>query len=64
MSIPAEFTPERLEAIFHAALESGDTEGVGHALRLLLIVDPRRAIRLHDDLQTAIRVAPFIKATS
>ena len=60
----SEFTPDQLEDIFHAALSAGDIEGVGHALRVLLSVDPRRAIRLHDDLQAVMRVASSIKATT
>jgi hypothetical protein len=58
---PQEFTADQLEELFHAALKAGDVEAVGHVLRALIGLDPRRAIRLHDDLKTALRVAPLIE---
>lgn len=51
-----EFSPDQLEALFHATLKAGDARGVEASLRALVCVDPRRAVRLHDDLQAALRV--------
>jgi hypothetical protein len=46
--------PDTLERIFHAAVRDSDVEGVGAALRLLAVVDPRRAERLHGALRYAL----------
>jgi hypothetical protein len=59
---PREFTADQLEELFHASLKAGDVEAVGHVLRAMIVLDPRRALRLHDDLRIALAVAPFIEA--
>lgn len=52
--------PDILERAFLEAVGRGDTEGVEAFLRLLVVVDPARAARLYDDLNTALRVAAVI----
>lgn len=52
--------PDKLEEIFHAALQQGDAKGVEAALTLMSGCDPRRAARLFDDLKTALAVAPLL----
>lgn len=56
--------PQILERGFTDAVGRGDTEGVEAFLRLLLVVDPPRAIRLHDDLKAALRLAEVIEVVN
>lgn len=50
-------TADQLEAVFHAALKESDLDGVMAALQVMTRVDPHRAGRLMDDLQTAVHLA-------
>lgn len=59
-----EFTADRLEEIFHAALAAGDTKGVDAALRVMVTVDPRRASDLYDSLVLAIQLARSERGSS
>jgi hypothetical protein len=52
--------PDVLERMLHASLKQGDIEGVGHALRLLLACDPRRGLKLHDEMQEALVITKFL----
>lgn len=56
-----EFTADDLEQIFYAAVGAGDTRAVEAALIALCSLDPRRAVRLHDDLKFAVR---FVEAVT
>lgn len=47
--------PEVLERVFLEAVGQGDADGVEAALRLMVVVDPRRAQRLYDDLKFGLR---------
>ena len=51
---------EVLENIFHAALSAGDTQGVDAALRLLVVQDPRRAVKLYEETKTALKIAQML----
>jgi hypothetical protein len=62
--VVSEYTPDQLEAIFHAALTAGDAQGVEAAIRVMVGVDPRRAERLYDDLKFAVRLAQVTGGTS
>jgi hypothetical protein len=48
------FTSDQLADIVVAALEAKDFEAVVAALRLLVVVDPRRAALLYDSVELAI----------
>jgi hypothetical protein len=54
--------PDKLEELLHACLERGDIKGVGHVLTLMSHVDPRRMLRLVDELKDALAVARFLGA--
>jgi hypothetical protein len=54
-------TSAQLVAVFHAAVRAGDADGVDAALRVMVVVDPRKAVELYDALKTAVAVAPYIK---
>jgi hypothetical protein len=47
-------TPEQIEAAFHLALKAGDVKAVDGFLRMLAVVDPRRAQELLDQLRLAL----------
>ena len=53
----SQFTADQLEAVFHAALKAGDVRGVGDALKVMVTVDPERAVMLYDHLRTALTIA-------
>ena len=50
-------TADQLEDVFHAALKASDLDGVMAALEVMARVDPHRAGRLMEDLQTAVHLA-------
>ena len=50
---------ESIEACFSIALKAGDIEGVEAALRVMVGIDPARAVELYDQLMTAVVIAPF-----
>lgn len=54
------FSADDLEQIFHAAVKAGDARAVEAALTVLCGLDPQRAVRLHDDLKFALRVAEVL----
>lgn len=54
-------TADQLEDVFHAALKDGDIEGVEAAIRVMVTVDPKRAVALYDDLQTALAIAKVVR---
>jgi hypothetical protein len=60
----SKYTADEIEDTLFACLKAGDADGVEICLRAMVGVDPRRATRLYDDLKTAVRVAPLIKAVS
>jgi hypothetical protein len=51
---PIPWIADQVEAMFHAALKEGDTQGVEAAITVMLRLDPRRAIALWDDLKLAV----------
>jgi len=57
----SKYTADEIEDTFFACLKAGDADGIEICLRAMVGVDPTRAVRLHDDLKTAVRVAPFIE---
>jgi hypothetical protein len=46
-----------LENVLQAALEQRDFEGVGHALQLIAVQDPRRAQLLLDTINVGMAIA-------
>lgn len=50
-------TADEIEAIIPHALRAGDLEGVEACIRLLVIVDPRRAADVFDTLRLGVRLA-------
>jgi hypothetical protein len=58
----SKFTADEIEDTLFACLQAGDADGVEICLRAMVGADPARAVRLYDDLKTAVRVAPFIEA--
>lgn len=58
---PLTFTADQLEEIFHEAIRRGDTRGVEDSLRVMVTVDPQRAVALYDSLKTAVAVAQVIR---
>jgi len=54
-------TSAQLVEVFHAALTAGDADGIEAVLRVLVVVDPRKAVELYDALKTAVAAAPYIK---
>lgn len=55
--VEPQWTPDRLEAAFHAALSDGDGKGVDAALRVMATVDPKRAQQLFDMTKAALTIA-------
>jgi len=49
-------TPEQIEAAFHLALKAGDVKAVDDLLRMLAVVDPRRAQTLFDALKASLSI--------
>lgn len=47
---------EWLEQVLNVCLEQGDIEGVGHALRLLAVQDPRRAELLYQTMRVGVAI--------
>ncbi len=56
--------PNTIERIFLAAIGKGDAVGAEAAIRLMLVADSRRAVRLWDGLKTSLRVLDLINALS
>jgi hypothetical protein len=51
-----QISADDLETALHNALSAGDIEAVEVFLRALLSVDPRRAIKVYDELKDALTV--------
>ncbi len=47
-------TADQLVEIIHLALDAHDIEAVGHALTVLAVVDPHRAIAIYDAMKAAL----------
>lgn len=47
--------------MFHGALSAGDAQGVEAALTVMTSVDPRRAVRLFDDMKTALAFVSMLR---
>lgn len=50
-------SPDVLEEIVHRALQTGDMQGVVHAIRLMAVQDPHRAQRILDTLELGISIS-------
>lgn len=49
--------PEVLERLFLDVLATGDAAGVAAVLRLMVVADPARAVRLYDELRFSLALA-------
>ncbi len=56
--------PDAIERVFMAAVGEGDAVGVEAAIRLMLVADPARAVRLWDGLRIGLRVVDLMRTLS
>lgn len=56
-----EFTADELETMFHSFLGAGDVQGVEAALTVMVGVDMPRAVRLYEELGTALAIVQVLR---
>lgn len=57
MTAPLSMSVEEWQALVNKCIAQGDVEGVGHALRLMVLDKPREADELFQTLRIGLRIA-------